>query len=179
MYLATFDGQGNRITSYVVGIHTDIPANAVQISDEDQAKYATNDYMRGADGKPVKRPAYVPTLTEEKIKKWDTIKSERDRLEQSGVPYLGKIIDSDMTSIQRIAIAVQAAQVAIAANVEFSLDWTCSDDTVLTMTASQVVAMSVALAQFSNDLHQIARGLREKIESATTKEELDLIVWPE
>ncbi|EIW19900.1 MULTISPECIES: hypothetical protein [Pelosinus] len=68
MYLATFDNQGNRITSYVVGMHKDIPADAVQISDEDQALYATNEYIR-VDGKPVKRPVYVPTIQELQVAK--------------------------------------------------------------------------------------------------------------
>lgn len=107
------------------------------------------------------------------------IKSKRDQLEQSGVPYLGKVIDSDTVSVQRIAIAVQAAQAAISAGVEFALDWTCADNTVLTMTAAEVVGMSVALAQHADSLHQTARGLRERIEAATTAEELAAIKWPE
>lgn len=111
--------------------------------------------------------------------KWSEIKAERDRLEQAGVPYLGKMIDSDMVSVQRIAIAVQAAQAAIAAEIDFSLAWTCADNTTLTMTAEQVVNMSVAIATYSNQLHQVARLLREQIEDVSTKEELDLIVWPE
>lgn len=65
MYLSTFDRQGNRITSYVVGMHKDIPSDAVAISDEDQALYATNEYIR-VDGNPVKRPTYVPTAEERK-----------------------------------------------------------------------------------------------------------------
>lgn len=69
MYYATFDEQGNRITSYVMGMHKDIPSASIQISDADQALYATNDYIRGADGKPIRRPAYVPTLEEVKAAK--------------------------------------------------------------------------------------------------------------
>lgn len=66
MYLATFDDQGKRITSYVVGLHKDIPSDAIPISDDDQALYATNRYYRGVDGKPAEIPAYLPT--EEEIK---------------------------------------------------------------------------------------------------------------
>ena len=119
------------------------------------------------------------TLEELKDSAWQRFKTQRDTLEQSGVPYLNKVIDSDPVSVQRIAIAVQAAQAAISAGVEFTLDWTCADNTVLTMTAEQVVGMSVALAQYSDSLHQTARGLRERIEKAETVEELAAIVWPE
>ena len=61
MYKATFDNQGNRITSYHTDVHTDIPATAIEITDEEQQLYCTNEYIRGSDSKPVKKPAYVPT----------------------------------------------------------------------------------------------------------------------
>lgn len=111
---------------------------------------------------------------------WQTIKTKRDQLEQTGAPYLGKILDSDEKSVTRISIAVQAAQAAISAgNADFTLNWTMQDNTVLTMTAQQVCGMAVALAQHSDGLHKIARDLRAKIEAATSAEELDTIKWPE
>lgn len=119
-----------------------------------------------------------PTLEELKASKWTVIKNIRDRLEQSGVPYLGKVLDSDTVSVQRIAIAVQAAQASIAANVPFALSWTMQDNIAVEMDAAQVVGMSVALAQYSDSLHQTARALREKIEAAETAEELEAIAWP-
>lgn len=94
MYYALFDEQGNRITSIVQDVHfevipgyeilgTDdggqpkvvgweperieppIPDRFIPISDEEQALYATNEYIRGADGAPVKRQARIPTIDEE------------------------------------------------------------------------------------------------------------------
>ncbi len=121
----------------------------------------------------------VQSIDELKTAKWAEIKAHRDHLEQSGAPYMGKTIDSDTVSVQRIAIAVQAAQAAIGAGVEFTLAWTCADNTVLTMTAEQVVGMSVALAQYSDNLHQTARELREQIAAVETAEDLAEIVWPE
>jgi hypothetical protein len=118
------------------------------------------------------------SLEELKSGKWYEIKVKRDRLEQAGVPYLGKVLDSDTVSVQRIAIAVQAAQAAIAANVPFTLAWTMQDNIAVEMDAAQVVGMSVALAQYSDSLHQTARALREQIEAAATAEELEVIAWP-
>lgn len=91
MYLAKFDSVGNRITSIVEGIHFDtneekqkqIDDGFIEISDEDQELYATNDYIRGADGKPQKKPEYVPTK-EEKLTR---IRAKRDSL----------LVDSDWT----------------------------------------------------------------------------------
>jgi hypothetical protein len=189
MYYAQFDSQGNYIAGYKLGISCDsAPEGAIEIPDEDWQKYIENGgqkYRRGADGKPEEKPAYVPTLDELKTGKWEQIKAKRDAIEQSGVPYMGKILDSDPLSVQRIAIAVQAAQEAIKAGQPLTLDWTCADNTVLTMTAEQVCGIPVALAQHSDGLHQIARGLSEDIfgsdtnTGATTAEELQAIIWPE
>jgi hypothetical protein len=76
MYKATFNPDGTRITSYVEGLHTDIPADAIEISDEDQELYATNQYKRGSDGKPVKIPPHIPT-TDELL---TTIRAKRNNL---------------------------------------------------------------------------------------------------
>lgn len=121
----------------------------------------------------------VKSFEELKELKWSEIKFERDRLEQSGAPYLGKTLDSDTVSVQRIAIAVQAAQAAIAEDQLFTLSWTMQDNTAVEMDAAQVVGMSVALAQYSDGLHQTARALREQIEAAETAEEINVIKWPE
>lgn len=76
MYLATFDDQGYRKTSYVVGLHKDIPSDAIPISDEEQALYVTNKYYRGADGKPIEIPPYVPTEDEIKQQQLDALDAE-------------------------------------------------------------------------------------------------------
>ncbi|HWR42555.1 hypothetical protein [Sporomusa sp.] len=76
-YKAAFDLQGNRLASYHTDIHTYIPPEAIEISEEDQNLYATNDYIRDmTTGKPVEKPAYVPT-TEDKI---IAIRRQRDKL---------------------------------------------------------------------------------------------------
>ncbi|WP_312340276.1 DUF4376 domain-containing protein [Anaerospora hongkongensis] len=156
-----------------------IPEGFIPITTAEQSLYSSNMYVRGEDGKPIEKPPYTPTLEEVKTRKWNSVRIERDRLEQAGVPYLEKMLDSDTVSVQRIAIAVQAAQAAIAANVPFTLAWTMQDNTAVEMDAAQVVGMSVALAQYSDSLHQTARALREQIEAAETAEELEFIKWPE
>lgn len=118
-------------------------------------------------------------LEEIKDEKWNEIKNIRDQKEQSGVTYMGKVLDSDTLSVQRISIAVQAAQTALAAGQDFAIDWTCADNTTLSMTAEEVIGIPVALAHYSNSLHQIARELREQIEKATNEDELAATVWPE
>lgn len=64
MYYALFDKEGNRIASYHTDIHSNIPSDAIQITDDEQTLYATNEYVRGTDGKPQKKPLYTPTVDE-------------------------------------------------------------------------------------------------------------------
>lgn len=116
----------------------------------------------------------LPTLEEVKAAKWEEIKSARDNAEQSGCPYMDSILDSDSLSVQRINTAVQAAQVV---GESFAVDWTMQDNTVIHMTYADVLGMPAALAVFSNDLHQKARGLRERINEAETAEEVEAITW--
>lgn len=116
----------------------------------------------------------APTLDEIKTLKWEEIKKYRDNAEQSGCPYMGSVLDSDRLSVQRINTAVQAAQVV---GESFAVDWTMQDNTVIHMTYADVLGMPAALAVFSNDLHQKARGLREQINEAETVEEVEAITW--
>ena len=189
IYFAEFDANGNKIAGYVADgmpynsedIKAQFPA-AVEITEADFESYNAG-YVRGADGKPKEKPAHVPTIAELQAAAWSRIKAERDRREQSGAPYLGKVLDSDEKSVTRISIAVQAAQAAISAGTAFSLDWTMQDNSVVTMTAAEVVGMSVALATHSNGLHLAARAVREKILAATDAAEVEAaeksVVWPE
>lgn len=76
MYLATFRADGTRITSYVAGIHKDIPSDAIPISNEDQAKYVTGLYYRGPDATPLEIPPYVLTAEEIKQQQFDALDAE-------------------------------------------------------------------------------------------------------
>lgn len=115
-----------------------------------------------------------PTLDEVKAQKWEKIKQERDKTEQSGCPYMGGMLDSDSLSVQRINTAVQAAQVI---GESFEVDWTMQDNTVIHMTYADVLGMPAALAVFSNELHMKARALREQINAAETAEDVAVVVW--
>ncbi len=146
-YFAKFDGEGNRITSIVEGVHFEIvhpqpiveyvngkeifetvledvlddegnvigqeekqiptgkyeqiekitgyteekfeppiPEGYIEISAEEQKLYQTNEYIRGGNGKPKKKPPYVPTSSE--LKQQQLEKLEREY--QSAVAELQK-----------------------------------------------------------------------------------------
>lgn len=109
--------------------------------------------------------------------KREEINKARDKAEQGGFLYLGKMFDSDPISCQRIALASQTALISMQSQTEFSVEWTCQDNDKITLSAEQTVEMSVALTQWSNSCHIKATELKNLIKNATTKEELDKISW--
>jgi hypothetical protein len=103
------------------------------------------------------------------------VKAERGRREQPGFAYLGKVIESDPISVQRITVASQAAQIALANNQPFVVDWTCADNTALSLDAQGVIALPVALAQYGLALHSHAQALKSQINAAETLGDLTAI----
>lgn len=188
MIKANYDSTTGEIKGFypdLIGYET-IPEPFIEIDETAHQDCINNQGLRRVDLKTLKIVEYTPTgptLFDLQAAAWARIKSERDRREQAGAPYLGKILDSDEKSVTRISIAVQAAQAAISAGTAFSLDWTMQDNSVVTMTTAEVVGMSVALAAHSNSIHQAARVARIAIDEAKSDKEVEAaeksIIWPE
>lgn len=102
------------------------------------------------------------------------INNARDKAEQGGFEYLGKVFDSDPVSCQRILGASLAAQNA---SEYFKITWTCKDNSTIELNATELVGLSKALVSWSNECHQKASELKSQIDNATTKEDLDSISW--
>lgn len=117
------------------------------------------------------------TLEQIKLDKRNQINSKRDNLEQSGFPYQDKIIDSNPVSVQRITVAVQAAQAALGAGQPFAIEWTCQDNSILALDAVGMMGMPVAMAIFAKDLHETARAKKDLIDAAETVGEVEAVTW--
>ncbi len=126
---------------------------------------------KAADAPPVR------TLQEVKNDKRQQINSIRDNLEQGGFPYMDKTIDSNPVSVQRITVAVQAAQAAAGVGQPFAIDWTCQDNSLLSLDAIGMMGMPVALALFAKALHETARARKDLIDAATTVAEVEAVAW--
>jgi hypothetical protein len=119
----------------------------------------------------------TPIETARKIK-LALIKIERDNKEVSGFPYLGKIFDSDSRSLQRITTSTLAAQTALAAKVDYSVEWTCADNSTIVMNAEQMIGTSVALAVYAGLLHEQAKELKAEVMAAESIDDVEAIQWP-
>lgn len=110
----------------------------------------------------------------------EQINAERDRREQNYFPYLGKQVDSDPVSVQRITVASSTAQMALAAGVPFQLDWACADNSLLTLDAMGVLGMMQSLGLHGVHLHYYARALKDAVNAADYPMHIDIVSgWPE
>lgn len=107
-------------------------------------------------------------------KKWNEIKSTRDKLEESGCPFKDKMLDSDARSVIKINTMVEAAKQT---GESFTIEWTMQDNSVLLLTYEDAISIPITLAVYSNSLHEQARLYREKIYSTNDIGEIMSIVW--
>jgi len=118
------------------------------------------------------------TLPEAKELAQTRIIDERHARETAGFSYQDKVFDSDPRAVQRLTTAAIAAQSALATNSPFEIEWTAADNSTVTLNATELLGMPVALATHAASLHNTARQLKGQIESATTVEEVESIQWP-
>lgn len=119
---------------------------------------------------------YAPKkpLEELKAEKRAEINTARDKAEQGGFEYLGKVFDSDQISCLRMTSAAQA--MALAPD-EATITWTTQDNSTIDLNKEQLIGLVAALAQWSNSCHQKATALKAEVDKAKTAEELEKIKW--
>jgi hypothetical protein len=110
--------------------------------------------------------------------KWDEFKAKRLALEFGGFYWNNSHFDSIPISQSRIQGAVILAMQAALAGQPYSVDWTLFDNTVRTLSGSDMVQVGIALGTHVISLHQISRSLHAQVFAATTVEELDAVQWP-
>ena len=96
-YLSKFDSNGRRITSYPLDNSIDdkkaelIADGQIEISEEDWNYYVGNQgngkngtgYIRGADGKPISAPPYIPTKEEKAAQLYAELQSDLDEINRA------------------------------------------------------------------------------------------------
>lgn len=167
-----FLGYQNGLLAFAANTYDELKNNSMEFDKIEE----TTDIYTLINGK------YQLTLTpldNLKTKKKEEINQARDKAEQGGFEYMGKVFDSDQISCQRISTAAQALQFM---NLNESgsipvITWTCADNSKIDLTASDLAGLVIALMEHSNSCHQKATELKEQIDAAETKEELDNIRW--
>ena len=115
-----------------------------------------------------------PTLDEVKANKIAELKGIRDAKEVEDIQVNGYLYDYDDKARERINAAIIALDLTGG-----TITWTLADNTDTEVSANTLRYVIAMVAQRSNELHVKYRNLKERVESATTKEQVEAIVWDE
>lgn len=107
-----------------------------------------------------------------KQRKITELKYQRDKAEVEPIIYQGYSFDYDDKARDRISAAIVALEV-LGASV--TLIWTTADNKDVKVTASDLRGIIAQVALRSDKLHTAYRKAKEKVEAATTKEEVEAI----
>ena len=114
----------------------------------------------------------APTLEEAKANKTSQLKSIRDAKEVEDILANGHLYDYDDKARERINAAIIALEVSGG-----SIMWTLADNTDAEVTATDLKYVIAMVAQRSNALHMKYRTLKESVENAQSKEEVEAVNW--
>ena len=105
-----------------------------------------------------------------------SLKNRRDSLEVTPIVYNENTYDYDDKARERINAAIIALDVQ-SKNSEIiaTIDWTTADNKDVQVTADDLRMVIASVAQRSNALHVAYRVAREKVEQASTQEEIEAI----
>ncbi len=105
-------------------------------------------------------------------RKISLLKMQRDSQEVTPIEYNGNSYDYDDKARDRINAAIIALDVQ---GEGASIDWTTADNKDVKVTATDLRMVIAAVAVRSNLLHTAYRVAKEKVEAATTKEEIEAV----
>ena len=104
------------------------------------------------------------------------LKYQRDKAEVEPIIYNENTYDYDDKARERINAAIIALDVqSNLAKTTASIDWTTADNKDVKVTADDLRMVIASVAQRSNALHIAYRVAREKVEQASTQEEIEAI----
>ncbi|WP_337799704.1 DUF4376 domain-containing protein [Phascolarctobacterium succinatutens] len=152
------------------------------IEDNRGKEYWLQDDAYGTPARKMKTLGALPTdamftppkkmLEQVKQDKIIELKIMRDSKEVEPITYQGYSFDYDSKARERISAAIIALEVA---GTSATLTWTTADSQDVKVTASDLRGIIAQIALRSDKLHTAYRKAKEKVETATTKEEVEAI----
>ena len=112
-------------------------------------------------------------LNEAKDQAWEEIKRNRENQEYGTFSWNSHTFQCDQLSQSRIMSAVQRAQL----DSTLTMVWTLSDNTTVSLNATELKQVGQALSSHIDACHVKARSKRADINAATTQAEIDAITW--
>lgn len=107
-----------------------------------------------------------------KQRKISELKYQRDKAEVEPIEYKGYLYDYDEKARDRINAAIIALELQ---GEGATIDWTTADNQDVKVTANDLRMVIAAVAVRSNALHTAYRKARERVEAASTAEEVEAV----
>lgn len=161
-------GENEKVPNFVLEQYTRTDRKIIKLVDDSFAFEDEVDLKTEAKRKTEKE------FNELKTAKLAEFKFKRDTIEIEPIEYNGQFYDYDEKARDRINAAIIALDLAGG-----SLSWTTADQKEAIVTANDLRGIIANVALRSNALHVKYRELKELVEKATTKEELEKITWDE
>lgn len=124
---------------------------------------------------PVALEWHLPVSAMRSVKdaQWDAVKKSRSIAESAGFDWGGGRFQSGAVSQQRINSKALLATL----DAGFSEEWILSDNTVMTLSASDMVSVGLALGTHMAIQFKKSQVLRAEIEAATTIDDVLAVCW--
>ena len=119
--------------------------------------------------------SYILDLTAYKTNAIEQINAIKISKLQEGVLFNGHYIAIDPESVADLNAAINAANND---SYSFSIDWITNDNSVLSISKSDLPSLSSVVWSKLTTIVNTCRALKDAILAATTKEEVDLVQWP-
>lgn len=117
------------------------------------------------------------TLDDHKAAAWNRIKDARDAVEFGTFTYNNMEFDGDVNAQRRLAGYISVSKTKLAANEPYERMFKLANNDVVMLSAQDFVNIEEAKVNQIADAFTKAEVLRNQIDMATTKEQLDLIQW--
>lgn len=119
------------------------------------------------------------TLESAKSEAWERVKSARAAHIDAGLSTPYGVFQTAPPERQNIVDAVLLAQTLNAMGQPVSIQFTLTDNSVVTLGITEMVTVGLLLGQRVQEAHAIGRTLRAEIDAAQTIEEADAVAWPQ
>lgn len=116
-----------------------------------------------------------PTLDKLRAVAWERIKRARAEAMLLPVETPMGAFDADSESVVKLTAVLASLPYQPA---EWTVNWTLADNTVVTLDAFAFGVVATTVLAYGDEVHQIARALREVIALAKIKEEIVAVNWP-
>jgi hypothetical protein len=118
------------------------------------------------------------TLEQRKAERWEQIKLARTAAINAPLVTPYGTFDADPASRQNITDAILMVQTLDQLGEPSSIDFTLADNSVVTLTVSEMVDVGLRLGAQVQAAHATSRVLRGQLDAATTAEAVDSVHWP-